>query len=33
LASAKWRLALQEVLFEDGDIVELAEHAEDAVEE
>jgi len=29
----KWRLALQKILFRDGDIVELAEQAEDAVEE
>jgi hypothetical protein len=29
----KWRLALQKILFKDGDIVELAEQAEDAVEE
>ena len=29
----KWRLALQKILFRDGDIVELAEEAEDAVEE
>jgi hypothetical protein len=28
----KWRLALQTILFKDGDIVELAEQAEDAVE-
>jgi hypothetical protein len=28
----KWRLALQTILFRDGDIVELAEQAEDAVE-
>jgi hypothetical protein len=29
----KWRLALQKILFKDGDIVDLAEQAEDAVEE
>jgi hypothetical protein len=29
----KWRLALQKILFKDGDIVENAEAAEDAVEE
>src|SRR3954451_14010656 len=29
----KWRLALQKILFTDGDIVERAEQAEDAVEE
>jgi uncharacterized protein len=29
----KWRLALQKILFQDGEIVELAEQAEDAVEE
>ncbi len=29
----KWRLALQKILFKDGDIVELAERAEDAVED
>jgi hypothetical protein len=29
----KWRLALQKILFKEGDIVELAEQAEDAVEE
>jgi hypothetical protein len=29
----KWRLALQKILFGEGDIVELAEQAEDAVEE
>jgi uncharacterized protein len=29
----KWRLALQQILFKDGDIVELAEQAEDSVEE
>ena len=28
----KWRLALQKILFKEGDIVELAEQAEDAVE-
>jgi hypothetical protein len=28
----KWRLALQTILFKDGDIVELAEQAEDEVE-
>jgi uncharacterized protein len=28
----KWRVALQKILFKDGDIVELAEQAEDAVE-
>jgi hypothetical protein len=28
----KWRLALQTILFKDGDIVELAEQAEDDVE-
>jgi hypothetical protein len=29
----KWRVALQKILFKEGDIVELAEQAEDAVEE
>jgi len=29
----KWRLALQKILFKEGAIVELAEQAEDAVEE
>jgi uncharacterized protein len=29
----KWRLALQRILFKDGDIPELAEQAEDEVEE
>jgi hypothetical protein len=29
----KWRVALQRILFKDGDIVENAESAEDAVEE
>jgi uncharacterized protein len=29
----KWRLALQKILFKDGDIVENAEAAEDAVED
>ena len=29
----KWRIALQKILFKEGDIVELAEQAEDAVEE
>jgi uncharacterized protein len=29
----KWRLALQQILFKEGDIVELAEQAEDAVED
>jgi uncharacterized protein len=29
----KWRTALQKILFSDGDIVERAEQAEDAVEE
>ena len=29
---AKWRVALQKILFKDGDIVDLAEQAEDAVE-
>ena len=29
----KWRIALQKILFKDGDIVELAEQAEDAVED
>ena len=29
----KWRVALQKILFRDGDIVELAEQAEDAVED
>ncbi len=29
----KWRVALQQILFKDGDIVELAERAEDEVEE
>jgi hypothetical protein len=28
----KWRIALQKILFKDGDIVENKEHAEDAVE-
>jgi len=28
----KWNVALQKILFKDGDIVELAEQAEDAVE-
>jgi hypothetical protein len=28
----KWRLALHTILFKDGDIVELAEQAEDEVE-
>jgi hypothetical protein len=28
----KWRVALLKILFKDGDIVELAEQAEDAVE-
>ena len=28
----KWRVALQQILFKEGDIVELAEQAEDAVE-
>ena len=28
----KWRVALQQILFKEGDIVELAEKAEDAVE-
>jgi hypothetical protein len=29
----KWRVALQRILFKDGDIVDLAEQAEDAVED
>jgi len=29
----KWRLALQKILFKDGDIVENKEAAEDAVED
>ena len=29
----KWRVALQQILFKEGDIVELAEKAEDAVED
>ena len=29
----KWRIALQRILFKDGDIVENAERAEDAVED
>jgi hypothetical protein len=29
----KWRTALEKILFTDGDIVERAEQAEDAVEE
>jgi uncharacterized protein len=29
----RWRIALQKILFKEGDIVELAEQAEDAVEE
>jgi uncharacterized protein len=29
----KWRIALRKILFRDGDIVELAEQAEDAVED
>jgi len=29
----KWRIALQKILFKEGDIVENAERAEDAVEE
>jgi uncharacterized protein len=29
----KWRVALQKVLFSEGDIVEAAERAEDAVED
>ena len=29
----KWRIALQKILFKKGDIVELAEKAEDAVED
>jgi hypothetical protein len=29
----KWRIALQRILLKEGDIVELAERAEDAVEE
>ena len=29
----KWRVALQQILFKEGDIVELAEQAEDAVED
>ncbi len=29
----KWRIALQKILFREGDIVENAEQAEDAIEE
>ncbi|MGH2932004.1 MAG: hypothetical protein ACRDKK_04000 [Gaiellaceae bacterium] len=29
----KWRIALQRILFKEGDIVELAEQAEDEVED
>ena len=29
----KWRIALQKILFSEGDIVERAEQAEDAVED
>jgi uncharacterized protein len=29
----KWRVALKQILFKDGDIVDLAEQAEDEVEE
>ena len=29
----KWRLALQKILFKDGDIADLAEQAERAVED
>jgi hypothetical protein len=29
----KWRVALQKILFKEGDIVENAEQAEDAVED
>jgi uncharacterized protein len=29
----KWRVALQQILFKEGDIVERAEQAEDAVED
>ena len=29
----KWRVALQKILFTEGDIVETAEQAEDAVED
>ena len=29
----KWHVALEKILFKDGDIVELAEQAEDAVED
>jgi hypothetical protein len=29
----KWRTALQKILFKNGDIVDLAEQAEDAVED
>jgi hypothetical protein len=29
----KWRVALQNILFKDGDIVENAESAEDQVED
>ena len=29
----KWRIALQKILFTNGDIVEVAEQAEDAVED
>lgn len=28
-----WRIALQRILFSEGDIVEVAEQAEDAIEE
>ena len=29
----KWRVALQQILFKEGDIVDLADQAEDAVED
>jgi hypothetical protein len=29
----KWHVALRKILFKDGDIVELAEQAEDEVED
>jgi hypothetical protein len=29
----KWHVALQQILFKEGDIVDLAEQAEDAVED
>jgi hypothetical protein len=31
--NVKWRVALQNVLFKDGDIVALGEHAEEEVDE